>query len=142
MDAPLTRELWKLPLPTGSVIQEPHLERLEDRVAVLGWVYQASNQPRQFVHQMLLFWGVRAARWTRESGCALEMVLGANGSLVDVGETEWLSEVKRNILNYARNSPPELRHLRNFVDGSGCFEFLCESFEASETSMQATASGL
>lgn len=122
-------------------MKEPRFEKIDGRVAVLGWVYQTLTGPKRFVHQMLRFSGVRAGRWTIESACTLSMVTTSNGRLVDLGETDWLSETGNNIANYTKNSPPILRHLRIFIDGPGCFEFICESFEAAEAEAEADGPG-
>jgi hypothetical protein len=56
------------------------------------------------------------------------MITLAYDTLVDLGETEWLTHVREQLATDA-DDLSELRHLMIYFDDGPCFEFICKSFQ-------------
>jgi len=56
-------------------------------------------------------------------------MLKSYSKVVDVGQSDWLLQVKREL----DSDPESLRHLRIYFDETGCYEFICEGFTSQKT---------
>lgn len=75
----------------------------------------------------MIFVGVESFKCTYDEACSLEMI-EAYGKIVDIGNSDWLDEIRQNLLNYEADSKG-LKHLRIYFDDGPCYEFICRSFE-------------
>jgi hypothetical protein len=64
------------------------------------------------------------------------MVRSAYDKLVDMGSSQWLSEV--NAVRAELRHTTSLKHLRICFDDGPCYEFLCATFEVGNGAASAT----
>lgn len=77
----------------------------------------------------LIFRGARAFRRASIVFCTSLDLEGAYDTLVEIVDSEWLSEMQA-IAESGHHSIPNLHHFAIFFDGWGAFEFLAEELEA------------
>ena len=75
----------------------------------------------------LRFSNVTAFRCTYLPALSVEMIESSYDELIDVGKSEWLSEVARLLEN--KGIQTRIKHLRICFDDGPCYEFLCADFE-------------
>jgi hypothetical protein len=62
------------------------------------------------------------------------MIRAAYGELVDLGESQWLSEISQKVKGYyakIKKPPRMLKHLAIYFDDGPCFEIICVGFSPS-----------
>jgi hypothetical protein len=87
----------------------------------------------------LAFLRISAFKATFHHACNADMIKWAYDQLVDLGSTEWLNEISRQIASRERVAP-SLRHLMICFDDGPCFEFLCDSYSISTDSRPRASS--
>lgn len=127
----MTEILWKLPFPSswGGSTRLHQLPRRNLALMIEG----DENSNGQIVFEQ-----VEAYKCTYIFARTDEMLV-AYDQLVDLGETNWLNEVRNRLLECGEGvSPPsgppdQLVHLMiNFDDGP-CYEFICQNFHVEHT---------
>jgi hypothetical protein len=79
----------------------------------------------------LRFERVEALRVTHHRACTTDMV-SAYDRVTCQGETPWLDEMRRQLQSSGEPSTG-LQHLRLYLDGGPCYEFICHGFTATTT---------
>ena len=123
----MTEILWKFPVPSTSLLEGVTFEELPKRACALLCKYEDDSE--NVVKLKLLFDGVEAYKCTYYLACSAEMVRIAYDKVVDVGSSEWLSDINEQlVVNLAQNIG-ELKHLMIYPDDGPCYEFICRTFE-------------
>lgn len=121
--------LWQIPAPSTALYEGVRLVEMHRREIALHMSYEANEGGAQ--SSTLVFEGVEALKFTYYHARS-EAMLDAYDSLVDWGQSQWLSEIAENLLRH-RSDPGGLKHLMiNFDDGP-CYEVICRSYRV-ETS--------
>lgn len=121
--------LWEAPV---LVLNSPRLMMKSGHECVVD-VSQENEEDGSTLWTDLHFHGVQAFRYTYEFAVGSEMTKAAYGRLIDLGHTPWLQDVQESVSQRSRGMPwpsKPLRHLMVRFDDEGCYEFLCERFEA------------
>jgi len=79
----------------------------------------------------MLFDGVEAFKCTYYMACTLNMSSMAYDRVVDLGPTEWLTQIQSQLVE-SQEDATGLRHLMICFDDGPCYEFICRSFRAEE----------
>ena len=122
----MTETLWRLPFPSSNTVGASFQERA-GRVCALTFNEETEEAAiNNSLH--IVFRGVEAYKCTYHRACTLAMINLAYDSLVDLGETEWLTHIREQLAAYA-DDLSGLRHLMIYFDDGPCFEFICRSFQ-------------
>lgn len=134
-ETPMLALPWKLPVPSTSLVQSPHL-RTETKDELV-WSYEGDSEFARdrrpgIITQRLTFVGVLAFRCTYGLLCGHELIEATYDKLVDLGKTDWLETLRRRVegLRMAQSAP--LRHMAIFFDEGACYEFICKAVYLSE----------
>ena len=100
------------------------LDVLPNRECLLSFSYE--NFEGEFKPAAVLISGIEAFRCTYLTSLTVEMIESAYDRLVDMGESQWLREVK-SAGDSSRHSA-SLKHLRICFDDGPCYEFICVAF--------------
>lgn len=124
---------WEIPVPSTSFVSGPELR--SGQTSVLSWTYEGDSEfvrpPMEgMIHQELVFEGVIAYKCTYNLFCEADLIKRAYNKLVDLGDTEWLAEVRAGSQGLREEHAP-LRHLVIFFDEGPCYEFICETAQVS-----------
>lgn len=120
--------LWKLPPPPDGIVRGPFFAVRPNYQAEL-FIFM---EDRGGVHYRLslFFRGVQAFRFTDYLSATREMILTAFNKVVMVDGSDWLTQVWSVYRDKPNRTIPSLYHFIVFFDEEGCYEFLCNSFEA------------
>ncbi|MFO1114440.1 MAG: hypothetical protein U1E28_02050 [Beijerinckiaceae bacterium] len=119
---------WKMPVPPTAITRGPNFKALPRRQCELSFYIEVETGDKK---ESLLFDGVEAYKCTYLAALNVEMINATYGKLVDLGETEWLSEiVKVSTVYYTKSkkTPPSLKHFAICFDDGPCFEIVCVNF--------------
>lgn len=96
---------------------------------VVRFGYQVDGTDRR---SGLRFKRVKATRTRAESACTAWHIDGAYDTLVEIENSPWKDEVQADTADRQRRLGETwaLHHYMIYLDSSGCFEFLAESWEA------------
>lgn len=125
---------WELPVPSTSFVSGPDLK--QGRTSVLSWTYEGDSQfarpPQEgMIRTDLRFEGVVAFKCTYGVLCGAGIINVAYNKLVDLGQTEWLTNLRHRSEGHYFISPESLKHVGIFFDEGPFFEFICESVQVS-----------
>jgi hypothetical protein len=118
--------IWKMSIPSTTLLEGVKFSMLLGRKCSLEYSYEGEENFSS-VFEILIFDGVESFKCTYYKACSLEMI-EAFDKVVDVGNSDWLSEIRQNLLRAKANSE-NLKHLRIYFDDGPCYEFICRSFE-------------
>lgn len=119
--------LWTLPVPSSGRTNGPDLGVEPGRTHTL--TFECENYEGSICASELRFSDVKAFRCWYLHALTAEMIETSYDRLVDLGDTEWLREVKEEAATYAEGG--NLRHLRICFDDGPCYEFACVDFRIS-----------
>lgn len=122
------KTIWELPVPPTAIVRGPDFSVLPRRGTKLEFSIEGPAAKETTV--TLRFDDVVAYRCTYLPALTATMVEAAYGKLVDLGATNWLTEVQRVI----RPLNPLLRHLMICFDDGPCYELICESYLVADQS--------
>jgi hypothetical protein len=129
----MSQVLWNLPIPATALIYSPEFRMLPKRLCALRCHYEGDDDQVVFVD--LLFDGVEAFKCTYHMAVTPEMSQMAYGKVVDLGNSEWLSAVKAQLLGFGIQDAAELKHLVIDFDDGPCYESLCPDFSRRRTQL-------
>ena len=118
----MIRELWKLPFPSSGAVDARFVELIGQGCAV---VFANTLQDGRDNSLALVFTGVQAFTVTYLH--AITPRKEAYDTLVDLGQTEWLTEIKSRMTRHG-DDPSELLHLMILFDDGPCYELICSAF--------------
>lgn len=118
--------IWKMSVPSTSLFQSAKFSTCLGRKCSLEYSFEG-EEDFSVVFETLIFDGVESFKCTYYKACSLEMI-EAYGKIIDVENSDWLSEIRHNLLSYEADSKG-LKHLRIYFDDGPCYEFICRSFE-------------
>jgi hypothetical protein len=122
----MTEIIWKTSVPSTAFLEGVKFTKLLGRECSLEYFYEG-EEDNSVVFEKLIFEGVESFKCTYFRSCSLEMI-DAYDKVIDVGNSDWLSEIKSNLANAEADSE-NLKHLRIYFDDGLCYEFICSSFE-------------
>lgn len=122
--------IWRLPSPATAIENGGALfQKLLGRTCILICTYEDDSDDGVFVTDNLVFNGVEAFKATYHNACTHYMIQNAYGKLVDLGATEWLISIKKQLSSEsAEDRLVNLRHLMIYFDDGPCYEFICRTF--------------
>jgi hypothetical protein len=125
---------WKLSVPSTSFVSGPDLK--EGRTSILTWTYEGDSEfvkpPQEgIIREELIFEGVVAFKCTYNGICGAEIIRAAYNNLVDFGQTDWLTTLKRASEDHYFIVSESLKHTGIFFDEGPFYEFVCESVHLS-----------
>ncbi len=118
--------LWALPVPSTALLLGASFEKLLGRTCALEFEYE--DEEDNIAHVKLIFEGVEAFKCTYLFACTVEMIRTAYDHVVDLGSSEWLEAVRKQIRSNGQDSQ-ELRHLMIYFDNGPCYEFICRDLK-------------
>jgi hypothetical protein len=123
----MNKKLYKLPFPSTSLLTDPVFEKRVKRTCSLICKYEGSTEDKIDV-LTLLFEQVETFRCTYYKACG-QYVIDAYDKVIDLGETDWLKEIKSNLLQNG-GTADNLTHLMTYFDDGPAYEFICRGFKA------------
>jgi hypothetical protein len=126
----MTQIVWILPVPSTALLHGCVFEKRTGRTCALLCDYEDDSD--NIVLLQLLFDGVEAFKCTYQGACTPETIKTAYDKVVDVGASEWLSAVIRQLVNNGAQNTEQLRHLMIYLDDGPCYEFICRTFRVEE----------
>ena len=115
-----TKELWKLPVSSTALVEEPALTKLPRRHYALSLKWEGDGD--EIVGATIDFVDVEAYRVTHLYSLTDEMIRTAYDRLVEFAASDWLAS---STLVHRRPAGVRLRHARICFDDGPCYEFLC-----------------
>jgi hypothetical protein len=122
----MIRVLWELPFPSSGAVDAGFRE-LDGRDCAV--VFKNTLRDGRDNSLALVFTGVKAFKGTYFH--AISGLDEAYDTLVDLGETEWLAEVKTRLASHGDDTSGVL-HLMILFDDGPCFEFICTAFSVEQ----------
>ena len=126
----MARILWELPIPPTDLFHEAKFIQLLGRECELSFSYE-SDSDDNMISDSLILEGVECFKCTYLTSCTGDMFEQAYGMLIDLGETQWLTEV-RTVYEKARRrylkTPEKLSHIMICFDDGPCYEFIGTGF--------------
>ena len=124
--------LWKSPVP-ATALDGCAFQKLPRHVCALACDYEDEDNDK-VVTLKLVFAGVEAFKCSYDKACTPEMISTAYGKVVDVGSSQWLNAVRKQVATYGDQKVEELKHLMIYFDDGPCYEFICRTFRVEESS--------
>jgi hypothetical protein len=121
--------VWRLSQPSSGLLREAQLFQTGHKSWCLWWITEKKEGGGR--NEALILAGVEAVRRTEFLAYSPPLIDETYDSLVDLGETSFLSEVSENLR--VRTSVAGLRHLAISFDASPLFEFVGRDFEYSSS---------
>jgi len=118
--------LWTLPVASTALLGGVVFNKGMGRLCTLSFSYEGESES---VSGQLRFQGCEAFRVTYSTACTADNISAAYDKLVDLGETDWLREV-RTITARTTQNVSRLRHLMIYFDDGPAYEFVCRDFES------------
>ncbi|MDR0610956.1 MAG: hypothetical protein LBG58_12650 [Planctomycetaceae bacterium] len=120
--------LYSVPVASTSFLKEAYLyERDEIRFA-----YQPDDKPDdKMITGRIVFHKVSAQRTRNERCCTVWHIDKAYDTLVEIENSDWSAEIKKNTKPHLRNDQ-NYHHYMIYLDSVGCFEFIADSWEVFE----------
>jgi hypothetical protein len=116
--------LYTIPVPSTSFTQGAEL--CSESEIKYSYRENGSN-----VNCILRFYGV-STQWSRtERCCTLWHIQDTYDTLVEVEDSEWSAEIKKAIPDHLQGDH-EYNHYMIYLDSSGCFEFIADSWKLFE----------
>lgn len=124
----MTQLLWKLPVPVTALLDAgPTFEIGPRRKAALRMAHEVEDGEQTVT---LAFDGVEAYKVTYYLARS-DAMLAAYGKLLDLGETDWLRDVRANIGVHG-GDVTGLSHLMIDFDDGPCYEVICRTHRVEE----------
>lgn len=122
-------KLWETPIPSSAFQQGVVLIQHPKRRLSLNFEYE--NSEYQLTKGQLVFYDVIAYRVIYLYGLTGEIINSAYDKLIDLGDTDWLKEIKKasNHKFKEKGLDGNIKHYRICFDDGPCYEFICVSFE-------------
>ncbi len=114
--------LWTLPVPSTALLKDASFEILLGRNCALKFEYE--DEEDNIAQVKLLFQGVAAFKCTYLFACTAVMIKTAYDKVVDLGTSEWLDSIRKQLRSDA-DDVKELKHLMIYFDDGPCYEFIC-----------------
>ena|SRR5882724_5792066 len=125
----MAQTVWNLPVPSTALLSGAAFHQLLGRTCALAGEYEDDDD--NVVSLKMLFDGVEAFKCTYYMACTLNMSSMAYDRVVDLGPTEWLTQIQSQLVE-SQEDATGLRHLMICFDDGPCYEFICRSFRAEE----------
>jgi len=121
--------IWKLPVPSTSLLDSPQLHVLPKRCYALRLRSEGDEKDSLLT---LSFENVVAYRCTHDWGCSAETIGRAYDKLVDYGSTHWLDEIASLVHQRDQKLSKKLKHLGIYFDDGPHHEFVCGDVRVAE----------
>jgi hypothetical protein len=121
---------YRLPVPSTSLTGEVDFRYpllIGGAAAVLSFPYRIEGQAHR---GRLVFRKVRAFSHRAEIHCTVDQIR-AYDVLTEVLDSPWAAEL-RDVTNQYQRDQWVMRHFRIYFDSAGCYEFLCDSWDADD----------
>jgi len=116
---------FELPVPSTAV--EGSIEFLDKGAQVTLVAHFKEGQLRRRTE--LSFSKVRAYRHRAEAHCTAGHIEGAYDTLVEVTDSDWVNELRRDTAERLRDKWV-MRHFMIYFDSSGCYEIVANDWSA------------
>lgn len=116
--------VWTLPVPSTALIYGVRFQQLQRRMCCLSFEYEEDDG---LVKRSILFHEVQAFKCTYLKACTVFMIKMSYDKVVKLADSEWLSEVTRQVSQQDVIMKP-LNHYMIYFDDGPCFEFVCTHF--------------
>lgn len=120
------RTRLELPFTSTGLVGSVRFNKMPARVCSLEMSYV--NDDEQTLTLEIIFRGVEAFRSHLGYSISSELI-DAYDRLVEVVDSRWLDEIRKNFRDYGLESPLFL-HLAIYFDGGPAYELICIDFEA------------
>lgn len=125
-------KLWETPVPSSSFYRGVVFENHLGRQISLSFEYE--DDKGQMKEGQISFFDIIAYRVIYLYGLTGEMIESSYDELIDLGNTDWLKEIKetldkRGLSQQERERYLNIKHYRICFDDGPCYEFICTSFE-------------
>jgi hypothetical protein len=125
--------LFKVPVPTGNIVNSVTLIRKPRRGYVLCFEYEDEDEVT-IVPISLVFTGVEAFKCTHHLAIDYRKTRVAYEQVANLGKTPWHEEIT-SILSQREAEETNLMHLAIYFDSDDVFyEFICRSFDVEKNS--------
>jgi hypothetical protein len=117
--------LWELPVPATQIQWPNFIERPRRECELSLETDEELGVSQRFY---IRFEGVEVYRCTYMTSMTAEMIEAAYGKLVQLGMTQWLTEVLKTYRDYcahANVAAKELQHVMICFDDGPCYEVIC-----------------
>ena len=118
------KTIYTLPVPSTSLLNDAEFEMQLGRTCTLSCEYEHQGEINNVL--TMFFDGVEAFRCTYYRAVSLDL-LEAYDKVVDLGETEWLRDLRNN-LTECKMDATSLSHLATYFDDGPAYEFICRAF--------------
>jgi hypothetical protein len=122
----VAQELWKLPVPATGLVHGPRFVDLPKRNCAISFSIEGADGSDKEIS--LVFEEIEVYKCTYHSACTSEMVSTAYGKLIDLQQSDWLTEVLTIRGRKKHLEPRDLHHLMICFDDGPCYEFICSKF--------------
>jgi hypothetical protein len=122
--------LWTLPVPSTALLKDASFEVLLGRNCALKFEYE--DEEDNIAQVKLLLQGVEAFKCTYLFACTVGMITTAYDKVVDLGTSEWLDSIRKQVRNNDHDAK-ELKHLMIYFDDGPCYEFVCRAFNIEQS---------
>jgi hypothetical protein len=126
-------DLWKLPVPVPAILRGPFFKVIPKRQCEISFTIEGEDGGERWL--ILALESVEAFKVTYLTSLGSvdrELRTQAYGSLISIEDSGWLTDVRKNYLEYcavARLAPKTLEHLMITFDDGPCYEFICAGFQ-------------
>ena len=126
-----TKILYTLPEPSTGMYSPAATMSFDGGTLILRYDYYRyrNDQLLGIFRSGLRFYGVRAHCHRAEYHCIPWQVKQSYDTLVEFEDSEWVAELKANTPELFRNQW-DMQHYMIFLDSSGCYEIVAQSWEA------------
>jgi hypothetical protein len=122
--------IWKLRVPSTSLVDSPELQVLPRRCYVLRLLTE--EEAENII--TLTFDDVIAYRCTYDWGCNATVISEAYDKLVDYGNTQWLGEIAEVVRGRSDSLSRTLKHVGIYFDDGPHYEFICRDVRIADGS--------
>jgi hypothetical protein len=119
------RPVYKVPVPSTSFVSEAYFDG-QGAFPRIRFGYRKNE--RDCVGE-IIFTKALAVRTRAERCCTAWHIEGAYDTLVEVEDSMWIKEMKRDTAEQWRDKW-EMHHYMIYLDSAGCFEIIAESWAA------------
>jgi hypothetical protein len=119
--------LYSVPVASTSFLKEAYLHERDE----IMFTYKLNDK---IITNRLIFHKVSAQRTRNERCCTVWHIDKAYDTLVEIENSDWSAEIKKNTTQHLRNDQ-NYHHYMIYLDSpecGGCFEFIADSWEVLE----------
>ena len=119
--------IWKMPVPTSGLSTPKFRELTKHNCSII-----CASEEEDGIDLSIVFEGVEAYKSTLYRAITVQMREASYDELVDVGESDWLLTVRKQMDKYDIEAT-RLRHLVICFDDGPCYEIICKAFQIEGT---------